>query len=148
MAEQHNFHPFSIAIAESQDAVRDGIAQAMLRLAPLGLPRDAASSVELVLAEALNNTIEHALQRVTRKTQIEIRGDYKTGVLHLTIIDQGKPMPNGAVPTGPAPKLDVDMPNIPEGGFGWYMIHSLARKIEYMRVGNTNHLNLHFDIKP
>ena len=148
MAERSNIQPFSIVIAGSQDAVRDGIAQTMAHLALLALPQDKAGSVELVLAEALNNTIEHALATITAQTRIEIRGSYTADGLHLTIIDQGKPMPRDTPPAGHAPELDVDLQNLPEGGFGWHMINALARSVKYVRINNTNHLSLHFDIKP
>ncbi|MEH6644519.1 ATP-binding protein [Sulfitobacter sp.] len=146
MAERCKIQPFSIVIAGSQDAVRDGIAQTMARLASLDLPQDKAGSVELVLAEALNNTVEHALATVTPQSRIEIRGSYNAACLRLTIIDQGKPMPHEALPTGHAPELDVEFENLPEGGFGWHMIHALARDVEYVRVSEANHLSLHFDI--
>lgn len=51
----HELPPFSITLAGTQNAVRDGLAQAMMLLAPLQLGTDESGTVELVLAEALNN---------------------------------------------------------------------------------------------
>lgn len=146
MAERRRLQPFSVCIAGTQEAVRDGLAQTMACLADLELAIDEASTVELVLAEALNNTVEHALATETRDTLIEIRGSHSEKGLDLTIIDQGKPMPDGALPIKQAPAVDVDTDTLPEGGFGWFMIHTLASNVDYLRMGKSNHLSLHLDV--
>lgn len=146
MAEPHRISPFRVAIAGTQSSVRDGLAQTMAYLATLNLPEDEASTVELVLAEALNNTVEHALAHIRTETRIEIRGRHSAEGLDITIIDQGVPMPDGALPVAKCPDLNVDTPALPEGGFGWFIIHSLARNVVYVRIDKFNCLSLHLDV--
>ena len=134
--------PFAVTLAGTENAVRDGLAKALTCLAPLHLGPDEAGTVELVLAEVLNNVVEHALAGAPNPSAIEIRGSHSTAGLHLTVIDRGAPMPNGTTPVSKTQNLDVDMPDMPEGGFGWYMIHTLATDVRYVRIGASNHLSL------
>lgn len=134
--------PFTVTLTGAEDAVRSGLAQVMACIAPLSLSVDEAGTVELVLAEALNNVVEHALAPAEGQTIVEIRGNHGSDGLRLTIIDQGAPMPDGQAPGAQPPDLDVALIDMPEGGFGWFMIHSLAQEVRYARVGNRNHLTL------
>ncbi len=138
--------PFAVSLAGTEDAVREGLAQAMAHLAPLRLNPDDAGTVELVLAEALNNVVEHALATTFEQTTIEIRGRYGAAGLHLTVIDRGAPMPDGAAPVAKTPNLDVEANDMPEGGFGWYLIHTLATDVRYVRIGTANHLSLQLPV--
>lgn len=138
--------PFSVSLAGTEHAVRDGLAQAMECLQPLCLTTDDAGTVELVLAEALNNVVEHALADKKTDTTIEIRGCHGAAGLHLTVIDHGAPMPAGAAPAARPPKLDVKTQDLPEGGFGWFMIRALATDVRYDRVGATNQLSLNLPV--
>lgn len=134
--------PFTVLLTGAEDAVRNGLAQTMACIAPLALSADEAGTVELVLAEALNNVVEHALAATEGQTTVEIRGNHGPDGLRLSIIDQGAPMPDGQAPRPQAPDLDVALIHMPEGGFGWFMIHTLAQDVRYARVGNRNHLTL------
>jgi|TARA_B110000908_G_C10198241_1_gene424027 serine/threonine-protein kinase RsbW len=107
----------------------------MMLLAPLQLGPDESGTVELVLAEALNNIVEHALSRATKHTKIEICGYHDISGLHLTVIDCGAPMPDETAPITKAPNLDVNTDDMPEGGFGWYMIHTLATNVRMHASG-------------
>lgn len=142
MAEDVHQFSFAVSIIGRDDAVRTGLAQAMAQLAPLELDIDEAGTVELVLAEALNNIVEHALAATDGNTTIQIHAQHGLDGLRLEIIDEGAPMPLGETPDACAPGLDVATPDMPEGGFGWFMIHSLSKKVHYARVGDTNHLSL------
>jgi serine/threonine-protein kinase RsbW len=134
--------PFTVSLAGAEDAVRAGLAQSMTCLGPLGLSSDDAGTVELVLAEVLNNVVEHALHGKDELTMVEIRGNQSTSGLRLTVIDRGAPMPKGVAPVAKAPDVDVSIEDLPEGGFGWFMIHTLATEVRYARIGHTNHLSL------
>jgi serine/threonine-protein kinase RsbW len=139
--------PFAVTIAGRENAVRGGLAQIMMCLKPLGLTVDDAGTVELVLAETLNNIVEHALATTQDTTIIEVRGSHNslTG-LRVTVIDQGKPMPTGTAPVAKAPDVDVAFDDLPEGGFGWFMIHTLATEVTYSRIGQSNHLGFLIDV--
>ncbi|WP_298859406.1 ATP-binding protein [uncultured Sulfitobacter sp.] len=138
--------PFAVSLKGTENAVRDGLAQAMACLAPLHLNTDDAGTVELVLAEALNNVVEHALASTPELTAIEIRGSHGADGLHITVIDCGAPMPDGTAPLAKTPNLDVETHDMPEGGFGWYLIHTLATDVKYSRVGAANHLSLQLPV--
>lgn len=139
--------PFSVCITGNEHAVRDGLAQVMMCLMPLALSDDDTSTIELVLAETLNNVIEHALSDSQVATTIEIRGAFDaSNGLRMTVIDRGAPMPTDKAPVGKAPDLDVSTDDLPEGGFGWFMIHTLASDVRYTRVGEANHLILQLPV--
>jgi|AntRauTorckE5430_2_1112549.scaffolds.fasta_scaffold36098_2 serine/threonine-protein kinase RsbW len=138
--------PFALSLDGAEGAVREGLAQAMACLKPLGLSVEDAGTVELVLAEALNNVVEHALAATKESTTIEIRGHQTAFGLRLTVIDRGAPMPTGTAPVSKAPNIDVAFDDLPEGGFGWFMIHSLATEVHYARVGQSNHLCLQLPV--
>lgn len=142
MAERARLPPFTVTLDGHETAVRSGLAHAMACLAPLTLGTDDAGTVELVLAEALNNVVEHALASNVVPSLIELRGSHGTGGLKLVIIDQGAPMPKGKAPNAKQPDLNVPVLDLPEGGFGWFMIHTLATEVTYARVGQANHLTL------
>lgn len=142
MAERASLPPFYVSLAGAEDAIREGIAQTFVWLAPLALGEDEAGTVQLVLAETLNNVVEHALAASNGKTLIEIRGSYGDHGLELVIIDEGVPMPDGKAPNPDAPDVDVAMADLPEGGFGWFMINTLAQEVCYTREGRFNHLTL------
>ena len=138
--------PFAVTLLGTEDTVRDGLSKAMECLAPLHLDSDEAGTVELVLAEALNNVVEHALAHTSEQTAIEIHGYNDAAGLHLTVIDRGAPMPKGAAPLSKAPNLNVETCDMPEGGFGWFMIHTLATEVHYARVGTSNHLTMQLPV--
>lgn len=45
-------------------------------------------------------------------------------------------------PLGLAAKTDVDFMDMPEGGFGWFIIKDLAKDIVYRRQNGENLLDL------
>ena len=42
--------------------------------------------------------------------------------------------------------LDVAREDLPEGGFGWFLIRQLAWDVRYVREGRTNRLFLAIDL--
>jgi serine/threonine-protein kinase RsbW len=120
------------------DNVRLAVETAMSTLQPLDLSIEDASSVEIVLAEALNNVVEHAYPP-------EHPGDIKLVLRHgragllIEIRDRGKPMPNGRTPDGEHP-ADIPQDHMPEGGYGRFLIKQLARDTVYDRENGENFL--------
>jgi serine/threonine-protein kinase RsbW len=121
-----------------QMEVRAAIGRIMMRLKPLGLTADCAASTELVMAEVLNNVVEHAYARRPGRIDIEMRlcGDG----LSCTVRDAGDPIPGGMLPSGAGAPYDVPVKDLPEGGFGWLLIRSLARDLFYLRETQGNRL--------
>jgi len=126
-------------------ALRDALKKAMTFLRGLDLGQDACGLVELVLAEAVNNIIEHAYTG-TGDGIVECRLRKDGELLHFCILDDGLPMPTGAVPEKKQQDLNGDLQDLPEGGFGWFLIHELTENLHYTRAGNRNRLE--FTMRP
>lgn len=129
---------FHIDVDSGPLAVRDALADVMKALAPLSLDVEESGTVELVLAEALNNIVEHAYPSCGPAGRIAIFGDAKPDGLHFRIEDDGLPMPEGHAPTGALASIDVDKMDLPEGGFGWFLIRDLSKDVCYERCDAQN----------
>ncbi|MEL6607591.1 MAG: ATP-binding protein [Pseudomonadota bacterium] len=97
-------------------------------------------TVELVLAEVLNNIAEHAYEE-RGDGAIALDATYIPGGMTFALVDDGKPMPDGQTPLGMPANLDVEVNDLPEGGFGWFLIGELARDLVYERRDTQNHLS-------
>ncbi len=122
-------------------AVRRGLATLAKAPAFAALDEDLRSAAEIVLAEVLNNIVEHAYAGTTGV--IELKLSPRAGTLCCDVRDFGVALPDGRVPGALLPAGDADGP--PEGGFGWYLIHSLASDLRYRRRGGCNHLRFTLD---
>lgn len=110
-------------------------------LTTMGLDEDFCGTAEIVLAEALNNVAEHAYPGEARgMAQLKLRLTPDGCDFDLT--DQGKPMPGLILPVGQLPPLDGPRPELPEGGFGWFLIRTLSDHLTYTRKNGTNHVHL------
>ena len=108
------------------------------------LPANARGSAEVVLAEALNNIVEHAYDHDYGK--IELRLHRVSCMLLCDVFDSGAPMPNCEMPVGLAHAYD-QMNDLPEGGFGWFLIRTLTQNLQYRRIGTRNHLSFQLNIE-
>ena len=140
--------PFAIVITGNTEAVRAGLVRIMERLAPLSMAAPEREVVELVLAEVLNNIVAHAFHDAPVALPITIRCRRDVRDLHLRITDPGHPMPGGELPGGAARPTDVATADLPEGGFGWFLIRQLVRDLRYNRVGKINRLDLWVTLHP
>jgi serine/threonine-protein kinase RsbW len=102
------------------------------------LTDDSRGTVEIVLAEVLNNVAEHAYAHYPG--QIDVRITSGEGFLFVRLTDTGLPMPGGDLPGGALGK-SVNIQDLPEGGFGWYLIRSLSQELTYLRDGAENVLS-------
>lgn len=125
--------------------VRGALASLRARLAGLGIGEEDLGRVEIVLAEAMNNVAEHAYDP-------ERGGDVRLGVLlgptclHCILSDRGHPLPGLRIPDGALPGTAVARENLPEGGFGWFLIRELTEHLRYDRRGNRNRLTIGFHL--
>ena len=95
------------------------------------------------MAEGVNNVVEHAcagLPNATGRITCLNRGD----TLTVEISDTGRPMPENRLPTGSRADLSGPMADLPEGGFGWFLIRQIATHVSYIRTDGQNHLILKF----
>lgn len=137
-----NLPPFEISVKCSEMAVREALEQFLRALQPLQLSVEEAGTVELVLAETLNNIVEHAYPDPDTAGYFSIACTHQNDGLHIQITDQGLAMPEGTAPMGQRVSLDVELDDLPEGGFGWFLIQDLAKDVSYQRIGAENQLNI------
>ncbi|WP_165905245.1 ATP-binding protein [Rhodovulum euryhalinum] len=119
--------------------VRNALAEMRARFAPSSLGPDALGMAETVLAEVLNNIVEHAYKR-GGEGPIELRLERAGTRLKADVRDYGEPMPGGVLPGGVLPESDDPDEGPPEGGFGWFLIRALARDLSYVRENGQNRL--------
>ncbi len=146
MPVQSILKPFDIQVNAGRMAVREALSAILAGLRSLDLDIEEAGTVELVLAEALNNIVEHAYGGVRGSGPIRIRCQHRPDGIHFCIEDEGDPMPEGRLPLGAVQNIERDMEDLPEGGFGWFLIQDLAKDIRYERLGGTNRLCLRLAI--
>ncbi len=101
---------------------------------------DCIGDVMLVLAEALNNVIEHAYGS-EQKGHIQIKATLRAQTLSVQIVDRGKPF------DGPPDEVSLNtdkyaLSEMPDGGFGWFLIKSLTEDIHFSHDGGQNKLTL------
>ncbi len=106
-----------------------------------GLNDDHCGMAEQVIAEALNNVVEHAqAERPGGKIVLETRRN--ADALECRIMDDGAPMPDDQLPKGELADVSATpLDDLPEGGFGWFLIRTLTCGLNYRRVGDWNHLS-------
>jgi len=125
------------SFSSTPEAVRRALATVMDGLDTLGLDELEAGAVELVLAEVLNNVVEHAYGSGA-VGWIQVTCGHDPSGLRMTIRDRGAPMPDGQLPLQRLAEPRSVASDIPEGGFGWFIIRDLARDIEYRREDGVN----------
>jgi serine/threonine-protein kinase RsbW len=133
---------FCISVDSGQFAVRRALDKLREGLRPLDLDIEEAGTVELVMAEALNNIVEHAYPKGGPGGPINITCEHARDGLHLTVTDRGCSMPDGKTPLGKGVNLEVELCDLPEGGFGWFLINDLAKDVLYDRIEPENRLSL------
>ncbi|MFK7763520.1 MAG: ATP-binding protein [Roseobacter sp.] len=133
---------FEIHFESGEFAVRQALARFISALGPLDLNVEERGMVEIVLAEVLNNIVEHAYPDPAQIGSIGISCVHQPDGLQVKICDSGHPMPQERLPTGRLASVDVELKDMPEGGFGWFLIQHLAKDVSYQRVGHENHLSM------
>lgn len=133
-------------IPASDEAVSAVLGRLGRTLAALGAREEARADILLALAEILNNIIEHSVAGMA-EPHIHLTMTQSGPRIQVEIVDHGRPLPlsllsAAALPAMPNDPLDIDA--LPEGGFGWFIIHELAQDMTYEREGGANMLSFHF----
>lgn len=123
------------------EAVSETLSQVSTALTRYARTPDPGDMWELALAEVLNNIVEHAY-RGQADGEIHVDMDFGRSKLRVKTLDFGHPMPNGKPPEGAPVDLDVPVMDLPEGGFGWFLIRELADRLEYQREDGANKFDL------
>lgn len=129
-------------IVAHEGAVRDLLAALRARLRALGETEETCGTVEIVIAEALNNIVEHAYGGTGGEIALDMARE--TGGLCCILRDRGRPLPGLRLPEGTAPPAVTPRESLPEGGFGWFLIRALTDRLDYARADGENRLTLHF----
>ena len=107
-------------------------------LCQIGLAEGDLQTIEIVLAEVMNNIVEHAYA-TTEDGLIDLQMSCDFNALYCTVFDDGVSMPSNALPAGQRQELNgLEVQDLPEGGFGWFLIHELARDLKYSYTNNRN----------
>ena len=126
-----------LTISGDQISVRNGLRALFDTFLVRRLAAADRGDVEIVLAEVLNNIVEHAY--CSRSGDIDIALQLAPGALVCTITDTGAPMPPGGPPPGGLPDY-TSIESLPEGGFGWHFSRSRSTALRYSRENNGNRL--------
>lgn len=127
-------------------AVRHVLRGAVARFARR-LTAEDAGTLELVLAEVLNNIVEHGYRDLA-PGRIEIDLRHSGTWLDCRIVDGGRPMPDLAPPDCPLPAADVAIDDLAEGGWGWTLIRELTDDLRYQRENGRNRLSFRVPLTP
>ena len=123
-------------LASDPVAIREGL-QSLFALDLLkSLTEKSRDSAQIVVAEVLNNVVEHAYSKYPGT--IEIWVTRREDFLFVRMADDGLPMPGGDLPRGRM----MNTHDLPEGGFGWFLIRSLSHELTYHNDGKYNILSL------
>ncbi|MBA83549.1 MAG: ATPase [Rhodobacteraceae bacterium] len=132
---------FDIRFDATEMGVRQTLTSLLSFLTEIGIGEMNRGTVEIVLAEALNNVVEHAYAE-TGQGSIELQCKSQVDRLDVAIMDQGPPVPVHVFAERSAPDTDVPLDDLPEGGFGWLLIQNMTENLAYHRVGDTNCLRM------
>lgn len=137
---------FTLRVLARNRSIRDALAEVRMRLARTGLSEEELSTVEVVLAEVMNNVAEHAYAW-RRDGEIFLGIRTTAEGLMISVTDEGIPMPDEELPFGE--RLDPTLPvsDMPEGGFGWLIIRQLARDVSYLRQEGVNQLGFRIPLR-
>lgn len=134
---------FTLTLEGASPAVRQGLAEIREKLTAAGEPENLLGRMEIVLAEVLNNIVEHAFAQM-KDGLITISLNKDGGDWTIKVEDNGEGMPVEALPNGQLPTLAADFHDLPEGGFGWALVEMLTKDLLYTRQHNGNRLE--FDL--
>jgi serine/threonine-protein kinase RsbW len=132
-----------------QSEIRPALEALRAAVAPhlAGCDAGVVDSIEIALAEVLNNIVEHAEPSDTSGA-IRISACGLTYALAVCISDDGRPMPSLCPPAGALQDLSVPLQDLPEGGFGWALVRALSSRLRYRRRLGRNELSMCFLCRP
>ena len=115
--------------------VRQALTDLRARFAP-SVNDDAMGRLELVLAEVMNNVAEHAAAPGAGSGSMHLCVIMQEGGLSCAITDDGGKLPADCLKPRSLPALDPL--DLPEGGFGWFLIQGLTQSLCYYREDHRN----------
>ncbi|MDV7143622.1 ATP-binding protein [Tropicimonas sp. TH_r6] len=138
-------HALTRVVGSTPEDVRATLKRVAEDLGRLGVSESDREAVEVVLAECMNNVVEHAYCE-NPNGEFELKLCLTQESLFCRVEDRGKPMPGLAIPTGDQHDLSVDLDELPEGGFGWFLIRELTQDLNYSREADRNSLSFNISL--
>lgn len=138
---------FHHSFAADPLSVRKALRAALARFTR-NMTGDEAGTLELLLAEVLNNIVEHGYGEtghgmITLSMVRDGRG------LSCSVSDDGIELPADCINRKIASETLRPHPgDLPEGGFGWFLIRDLAEDLGYHRVDGRNLLAFRLPLSP
>ena len=103
-----------------------------------------AGNVLIVLGEMLNNTVEHAM-RGRSDGWIDLTVRSFADRMEVLTRDDGRALPPALLEGGrDLPAMGDTPDDMPEGGFGWFLIHTLVDDLTYERTDGVNRMTFSF----
>ena len=106
--------------------------------------------MNLALSELLTNIVKHAYPPA-QGGKIEVFARFVGQHLEVLIVDQGTELPDHVLEKRQIEFDGDDIIGIPEGGFGWSIVHSIIDHVVYQRVDDCNRLllrkNVYFNLE-
>ncbi|WP_417720414.1 ATP-binding protein [Salipiger sp.] len=131
----------TLDIGATPEDVRVALDRTTAALLRCGFAPGHCGFTEIVLAEVLNNVVEHAYRDCPRgRIRIDVRAGPER--VDLVIRDRGARMPGDRLPVGSPVDVDVPVDDLPEGGFGWFLIRTMADQLVYRREDGGNRLEI------
>lgn len=132
----------ALVLESSALSVHDTLGELMRHPRIANLGDDAIGTLWTVLAEALNNVVEHAYAEGQGEIGLRLWRD--GSVLAAEVTDHGLPMPGQRPPEGLLPVFG-EFEDLPEGNFGWHLIRAMTDCVFYDRIDGTNRLRFSID---
>jgi serine/threonine-protein kinase RsbW len=136
---------FTLRVLARNRSIRDSLAEVRLRLSKHALSEEELATIEVVLAEVMNNIAEHAYAW-RRDGEMILFLRLAPDGLSISVSDEGIAMPDMQIPFGGSVDPAAPLSEMPEGGFGWLIIRQLARDVSYTRQDGVNHLSFRIDV--
>ena len=130
-------------VPASEAAARQILVRMMAQLRALGIDGETRGTVEIAVAEVVNNVVEHAYGGLPAGPVI-VALDVHGANLDVTVRDRGKPLSEEATRLPVAADHSGPLATLPEGGYGRLLIQSLARDLSYQRKRGENRLWMRF----
>jgi serine/threonine-protein kinase RsbW len=133
---------FELSLAGTTHDVRNALSTCRALLSNICENPQKLDDIELVMAETFNNIVEHALAGQQGDAPIHVSCTQDGDNVSIVFKDAGRPFANNVPPQPKQVGTTAHAKSLPEGGFGWGLIHHLTQEISYARVKQHNVLTI------
>jgi len=133
----------ALQVKTHESAVSDSLQNLRAGLADSGLEAETLGRVEIALAEVLNNITEHG-HAETGVDTVRLSARISDQDIRVEIRDSGASVPEACLNSAHLPDSSGPLHSLPEGGFGWYLIHNMVDDLRYSQEHGENQLELVF----